>query len=110
MDEAETFEQAIELSHRALDEIVRGNPDPFFDLYSRSDDATIANPYGPPARGFPQIQEAGRRAAANYRDGRALAFEAIARQETAELAYLVEIERLRQRSRGPTRLRPLHCA
>src|SRR5437588_8490409 len=75
MSPAQTFEQAIESSHRALDEITRGNPDAFFELYSRRDDATLANPYGPPARGFGQIEAAGRRAAANYRDGKALEFE-----------------------------------
>ena len=107
MDKAETFERAIDLSHRALDEIVRGNPDPFFDLYSRSDDATIANPYGPPARGFSQIQEAGRRAAANYRDGRALSFETIARHETSELAYVVEIERFETKVAGANEISPI---
>jgi ketosteroid isomerase-like protein len=107
MDKAETFEQAINLSHRALDEIARGNPDLFFDLYSRSDAATVANPYGPPVRGFSQIQEAGRRAAANYRDGRALAFETIARHETTELAYLVEIERFETKVAGADDITPV---
>jgi ketosteroid isomerase-like protein len=32
------------------------------------------------------------RAAANYRDGRALGFEEVSRLVTAELAYLVEVE------------------
>jgi hypothetical protein len=30
----------IQASHRALDEITRGNAEPFFELYGRSDDAT----------------------------------------------------------------------
>lgn len=34
MSSPKTFEQAIEASHRALDEITRGNPEPFFELYS----------------------------------------------------------------------------
>jgi hypothetical protein len=67
MSAAETFEQAIASSHRALHEIARGNPDAVFELYSRRDDATLANPYGPPACGWSQIEPAGRRAAANYR-------------------------------------------
>jgi len=100
MQRAETFDQAIELSHRALDEIARGNPDPFFDLYSRADDATLANPFGPPVRGFRQIEEAGRRAGANYRDGRALSFDTIATCQTAELAYIVEIERFEAKVAG----------
>jgi len=72
MSSPQSFEQAIEASHRALDEITRGNPEPFFGLYSRSEDATLANPYGPPARGFDEIEAAGRRAAANYHDGKDL--------------------------------------
>ena len=31
MSSAKSFEQAIEASHRALDEITRGNPEPFFE-------------------------------------------------------------------------------
>lgn len=107
VDTAETFEQAIELSHRALDEIVRGNPEAFFELYSRSDDATLANPYGPPVRGFPQIEEAGRRAAANFRDGRALNFDTVVRYETSELAYLLEIERFEAKVAGSDELTAL---
>ena len=52
MSSPTSFEQALEPSHRALDETTRGNPEPFFELYSRRADATLANPYGPPARGF----------------------------------------------------------
>lgn len=107
MDTAETFDQAIDLSHRALDEIARGDPGLFFDLYSRSDDATLANPFGPPVRGFPQIEDAGRRAGANYRDGRALTFETIARHETAELAYVVEIERFEAKVAGADEITPI---
>jgi hypothetical protein len=75
MTAADDFEQAIEGSHRALDEFARGNPDAFFELFSHRDDATLADPYGPPARGWGQIEQAGRRAASNYRDGRAIEFE-----------------------------------
>jgi hypothetical protein len=56
MAHPETFEAAIEASHHALDEITRGNPNPFFELYSDREDATLANPYGPPARGRREIE------------------------------------------------------
>jgi hypothetical protein len=58
------LEQAVEASHHALDEIALGNPEPFFELYSGSEHATIANPYGPPGRGFGEIKTTGGRAAA----------------------------------------------
>ena len=103
----ESFEQAIEASHRALDEITRGNPDPFFELYSRSDDATLANPYGPPARGFDEIEAGGRRAAANYRDGKVVGFETFAKFATAELGYLLEIERFETKVAGADEISPV---
>jgi hypothetical protein len=58
---AEDFKRAIAESHRALDEIARGDPSAFFELYSRGDDATLANPFGlPPAvesRSRRQVEE-----------------------------------------------------
>jgi ketosteroid isomerase-like protein len=107
MRAAQRFDQAIEASHRALDEIARGNPEAFFELYSHSDDATLANPYGPPARGRSQIEEAGRRAASNYRDGRALEFENFAKYLTADLAYIVEIERFETKVAGSDDVTPV---
>ena len=93
MDAHADFEQAIEASHRALDMIARGDPSGFFDLYTDRDDATIANPFGPPLRGRSGVEEAGNRAAGNYREGKALEFENVATWVTDDLAYTHEIER-----------------
>ena len=101
------FERAREASHQALDEIARGNPDAFFELFSRHDDATLANPYGPPARGWDEIQQAARRAASNYRDGRAIAFENFATYVTADLGYRLEIERFEAKVAGGDELIPV---
>ena len=43
-------------------------------------------PFGPPARGMGRIQEAVRRAASTYRDGRALEFEKYAKCVTTDIA------------------------
>jgi hypothetical protein len=40
---AQTFEDAIERHHLALAEFMNRNTEPFKDLYSRRDDATLAN-------------------------------------------------------------------
>ena len=101
------FEQAIEESHQALDQIAKGDPSGFFDLYSQGEDATLANPFGPPARGRSQIVEAGERAAANYRDGRAIEFEEVARYVTTELAYILEIERFEAKVGGSEEVTPI---
>ena len=83
----------IERDREALDAIVRGDPEPKKKLYSRRDDATLANPFGPPARGWQKVAETLERAASQLREGKALAFERISEYATAELAYIVEIER-----------------
>jgi ketosteroid isomerase-like protein len=107
MSAAQSFEQAIEANHRALDEIARGDPEAFFELYSHSDDATLANPYGPPACGWNQIEQAGRGAASNYRDGRALEFENFVKYLTADLGYILEIERFETKVAGSDEVTPV---
>lgn len=94
------FGLAIEASHRALEMIARGDPSGFFELYTDRDDATIANPFGPPLRGRPGVEEAGNRAASNYSDGRALSFENIATYTAGDLGYTVEIERFEAKVGG----------
>ena len=78
--------------HRALDRFVTGDPRPLQDLYSRRDDATIANPFGPPQRGWPAVQNTTARAAGHYADGRAIGFDEVSKYETPKLAYTVELE------------------
>ncbi len=107
MGAAGTFEEAIAASHRALDEIARGNPESFFELYTCREDATLANPFGPPARGWSQIEAAGRRAAENYRDGRAIEFETFARFNTTDMGYTLEIERFEARVGGSNDISPV---
>jgi hypothetical protein len=68
---ARTVNEAIALNHQATDEFVRGNDGPLAELYSRADDATLGDPFGPFVRGWAGIRDAMRHAAANYRDGRA---------------------------------------
>lgn len=89
------FDEFVEQYHLALDEFFRGNPEPSQVLYSHREDATLANPFGPVAKGWTQITETMDRAAANYREGGASGFETAARCVTPELAYLVEVERFR---------------
>jgi hypothetical protein len=57
-----------------------------------------------------EIQEAGRRAAANYRDGRGLEFDTFAKYATTDLAYNLERSGSKRRSAGATRQRQLRFA
>jgi ketosteroid isomerase-like protein len=87
-------DQLIEQYQLALDEFVKGNPEPVQKLYSHRDDVTLANPLvGPPARGWEQVAEAQRRGASQLRDGEITGFEVIANYVTPELAYVVWLER-----------------
>jgi hypothetical protein len=83
----------IERDRQALDAIVRGDPELKKSLYSRRDDVTLANPFGPPARGWQKVAEALERAASQLREGRVIGFDRISEYTTAELANIVEIER-----------------
>jgi ketosteroid isomerase-like protein len=79
--------------HRALDAFFRGDPEPAKKLYSREDDASLANPFGPVALGWEQVENIMERAASNYRDGRATGFDTLVTYVTPALACLVEVER-----------------
>ena len=83
--------------HRAGVEITNGNPEVYKSLYSRRDDATLANPFGPPARGWSEVSSTLDRAAANYRDGEAVGVENVSAIVGEDLAYTVEIESYRAR-------------
>lgn len=63
------LEQVMEQDHQALEAFVRGEAEPKKKLFSRRGDITLANPYGPPARGWDQVAVTLERAAAPLREG-----------------------------------------
>jgi hypothetical protein len=75
--EVEMAEQDLPLDeyHRAGLEITNGNPEVYKSLYSRRDDATLANPFGPPVRGWKNVSATLDRAAENYLGGEVVGFE-----------------------------------
>ncbi len=94
------FDQVVEQQHQALDAFARGNTELAEKLWSQRDDITLGNPFGPFVRGFEQIVQAMQLAASFYRDGRAVGFDLVAKEVTADLAYLVEVERLSAKMGG----------
>jgi len=94
MTAVEDVDQLIEQYQLALDEFMKGNPEPVQKLFSHRDDASLANPYGPPVRGWEQIAKTTEHAASLRREGRATGFEIVAKNATPELAYVVQIEHL----------------
>ncbi len=95
MAEVNGVKELIEGYHLALGEFMKGNPEPAKKLFSHRQDVTLANPYGPPGRGWEQVAQTLEQAASLRRDGELVAVEVIAEYITPELAYIVEIERLK---------------
>jgi ketosteroid isomerase-like protein len=87
------FDEVVEHYHLALGEFVKGNPEPMKKLFSHREDVTLANPLGPVVRGWEQVAATGDRAASLSREGEIVGFDIVAKYVTADLAYIVEVER-----------------
>ena len=72
---------------------MRGNPEPVKKLWAHKEDVTLANPWGPPVRGFDEVAKTIEHAASLRRDGEFVGSEIVAKYVTAELAYVVQLER-----------------
>jgi ketosteroid isomerase-like protein len=89
----DNVDELIEQYYRAQREFLRGNPEPVKDLFSRREDVTLANPYGPPVRGWDKVSKTIEHAASLRSDGTFLEWQIVAKYVSAELAYVVQIER-----------------
>jgi ketosteroid isomerase-like protein len=107
MTAIDDFDEVVEQYHLALDEIMKGSAEGYKKLYSRRDDVTLANPFGPPVRGWDEVAPTLERAASHYRDGEATGFENLAKYVTAELAYIVEVERCKAKVGGREDITPI---
>jgi hypothetical protein len=94
------FDRLIEQQHEALDRFAKGEHEPLAALWSRADDVTLGNPFGPFVRGFEAANQTMERAAALYRDGRAVGFDRLAEHVGEDVAYLVEVERFEAKMGG----------
>jgi ketosteroid isomerase-like protein len=93
MTALDDLDQVLERWHLAQDEFVKGNPEPVKQMWSHREDVSVANPYGPPVRGWDEVIKVVEHAASVRRDGKAAGYEVVAKGVTAELAYVVQIER-----------------
>jgi ketosteroid isomerase-like protein len=107
MAAVDDLDEVVEQAHLALGEIVKGNPEPLKLVYSHQEDVTLANPFGPPVRGWQQAAATMERAASNYRDGEIVGFENVAKYVNPELAYIVEVERYKAKVGGGEELAPI---
>ena len=101
------LDKVIEQYQHSVSEFGKGNPEPQKKLWSQQEDVTHANPLGPPAHGWEQVDQALKRAASGLRDGQIVDFETIAEYVTPELAYSVWIERTKAKVGGGEDLSPI---
>lgn len=101
------FEPAVERTHQAWAAFVTGDPGPAKKLYSHGEDVTLANPFGPPVRGWKQVSATMERAAEKWREGVVAGFERVTTYVTPELAYIIEVERYQAKIGGGSDLVPV---
>src|SRR5215208_6784232 len=106
MSAVDEVDELIEQFHLASDEFLKGNPKPVNKLWSRRDDVTLANPFGPPVRGWDEVAKVTEHAASQVRDGQLVSVEIVAKHVTSELAYVVEIERPKAKVGGSKDITP----
>ena len=101
------FDATVNAYNLALDQFVKGNPEPLKDLYSHRDDVSLANPFGPPVRGWDQVSQRMERGAQHYREGYAKGFDQIAKYVTGDLGYILEVERYEAKVGGNLEMTPV---
>ncbi len=101
------LDQAIQKYHQALDEFVKGNPEPMKLLFSIQEDITLANPFGGMRHGRQQVVEGLERAASFFKDGEATGFQTIAKHVTSNLASIIEVEDYRAKAGGRQDIIPI---
>jgi len=106
MTVVDDVDQLIEQFHLASDEFLKGNPEPTKKLFSHREDVSLANPFGPPVHGWEQVAETMEHASSLCRDGELVGSEIVAKYVTAELAYVVEIERPKAKLGGREEITP----
>jgi len=99
-------DELIERYQLALGKFMKGDPEPAKKLFSHGEEASLANPYGPPVRGWEQVAKVMEHAASLRRDGEATGFEIVAKYVTPELAYVVLMERLEAKVGGREDITP----
>ena len=107
MTAMDDFDAAVEQYHRAAVEFVKGNPEPYKALFSQGEDVTVANPFGPPARGWRDVAATMERASSLWSEGEVTAFENVATYANGDLGYIVEIERFKARIGGSEKAAPV---
>jgi ketosteroid isomerase-like protein len=87
------LEDFVRQCENAWQAFVTGDPGPAMALFSRRDDVTLANPWGPAVTGWADVSRTLEAAAARFRNGHMTAFEILTTFASDDLACSHEIER-----------------
>ena len=107
MTAIDDFDAAVEQYHLAAAEFVKGNPEAYKSLFSQGEDVTVANPFGPPARGWKDVAATIERASSLWSEGEVAGFENVAKYATDDLGYIVEVERFEAKIGGSKEAAPV---
>ena len=88
-----SFDDALDAFNMAQNDYLNGDPGPVHAVFSRDDDVTLCNPVGPPCRGRVAVERAAAEPSSHFKDGKISGFDEVSRFVTADLGYVVRIER-----------------
>jgi hypothetical protein len=74
MGVVDDIDQLNEQYHLASGEFLKGNPEPVKNLWSHREDVSLANPYGPPVRGWDVVAKTIEHASSLRSDGLSRSF------------------------------------
>jgi len=92
-----SFDEVVARNREAAAAFMNRDTEPFKELFSHEDDATLANPFGGVARGFDAIAARVDRAASYYSQGAFVGEELISSHHSDDLGYILSVEHLRGR-------------
>lgn len=105
---ADTFDSAVEaFRSQYLPAFLHGDHTTNAAQISHKDDVTLANPIGPPVRGWAAVNQAGAMAAAQITDGSLRELEEVSRYSTPDLGYVVQIEHAQAKLGGADEVSPI---
>ena len=99
-NESNNPDDIVAENHRALAEIILGNPAVYQSLFDNSEDVTLGNPFGPFARGWQNVADTLVGAASHYRDGEVTDIALVSKHITDTIAVYVETESARAKLDG----------
>src|SRR4028119_2305190 len=106
MATVDDLDQVIEQYQRALNEFLKGNPEPHKPICAHREDAALLNPFGSLDHGFEQVGERMERFASQVSEGEVTSFDVLERYVTPELACVVWVERSKAKAGGRQEVLP----